>query len=779
MRIAREVADALGSAHRHDVIHRDIKPENILLEEGHAVVADFGIARAIDVAGGTKLTETGIALGTPEYMSPEQGAGSEELDGRSDLYSLGCVLYEMLGGQPPFTGATVESVVHQHLTVEAPSVINLRPAVPAEIAGTLACALAKAPADRFITPAEFAATLLLVGPARGSMPPHRRLGPSWLFRPGTAAASAALLVMVVLLLRGPPSTVRPGAMTRLTLARQLEVDPALSPDGEFVAYAAGPVGRMQLYVRQVGGEGVVSLTTRLDRDQRASGWSPDGRRIAFQSGGSIYVVDALGGRPRIVAEPPEGRAVINPAWSPDGERLAYVVGMAGAGARSLAPRSGEIVAVQQVDGGEVRELTRGFDLHSVAWSPDGSHIAYTSGASLFTLGVQLLGNVDPASIWVVPVNGGTAVRVTDDDFMNISPAWLPDGKSLLFVSNREGSRDIYQVRLDRDGRPIGKSVRITSGIGAQTISTSASGRKLAYSVFVHRANLWSLDVADAAPVSISLARPVTTGNQIIEMADVSPDGSTLVFNSDRDGNHELYKMTLAGGEPERLTDEPADDYAPMWSPDGAEIAFHTLRTGNRDIFIIAADGRSPQRVTTSEGQDYFPVWSADGARLAFLSDRSGELEVYSVTRSPDRNWSSPERLVAAPVHFNFVGAEWAPDGRDVLVLREIERQTLVVVLNAESREERTLLDFDALGLSPRAARWSEDGLVTYTLVQDADQLPSLWALPTTGGPPRLLVQFDDPAKRFVLPWFAVDGKTFYFTINEFESDIWVMDLTLN
>ncbi len=105
LQIAREVADALGSAHRHDVIHRDIKPENILLEEGHAVVADFGIARAIHAAGGEQLTETGLAVGTPAYMSPEQAMGSKELDGRSDLYSLGCVLYEMLAGQPPFTGA--------------------------------------------------------------------------------------------------------------------------------------------------------------------------------------------------------------------------------------------------------------------------------------------------------------------------------------------------------------------------------------------------------------------------------------------------------------------------------------------------------------------------------------------------------------------------------------------------------------------------------------------------------------------------------------------------
>ncbi len=162
VKLAGEVADALNSAHKRDVVHRDIKPQNILLEDGHAVVADFGIARAIDAAGSEQLTETGLAVGTPFYMSPEQASGSKDLDGRSDIYALGCVLYEMLAGQPPFTGPTIESVVHQHLAVEVSPVTNLRPAVSAEIAETLSRALAKTPADRFATAREFADSLTAV-----------------------------------------------------------------------------------------------------------------------------------------------------------------------------------------------------------------------------------------------------------------------------------------------------------------------------------------------------------------------------------------------------------------------------------------------------------------------------------------------------------------------------------------------------------------------------------------------------------------------------------------
>ena len=159
LRIAHEVADALSYAHARGVVHRDIKPENILLEGGHAVVADFGISRALSAAGGERITQTGVSVGTPLYMSPEQAVGDAELDGRSDLYSLACVLYEMLGGQPPFTGPTAESIVRQRLVADAPPITNLRPAVPAAVADALQRALARNPADRFNPVAQFSAAI--------------------------------------------------------------------------------------------------------------------------------------------------------------------------------------------------------------------------------------------------------------------------------------------------------------------------------------------------------------------------------------------------------------------------------------------------------------------------------------------------------------------------------------------------------------------------------------------------------------------------------------------
>src|SRR5437867_10464320 len=159
VQIAAEVADALSYAHRHDVVHRDIKPENILLEAGHAVVSDFGIARAITAAAGGNLTETGIALGTPGYMSPEQGAASARVDERGDIYGVGCVLDERLAGEPPFTGPSAESIVRQHLAAAPPRVSAMRAAVPPAIEEAIVRALAKTPADRFATAADFVEAL--------------------------------------------------------------------------------------------------------------------------------------------------------------------------------------------------------------------------------------------------------------------------------------------------------------------------------------------------------------------------------------------------------------------------------------------------------------------------------------------------------------------------------------------------------------------------------------------------------------------------------------------
>src|SRR6478736_1612136 len=156
LRIAYQVASALDYAHKQGIVHRDIKPENILLQNGEALVADFGIARAITEGGGSKLTSTGVTLGTPTYMSPEQAMADPGIDGRSDIYSLGCVLYEMLAGQPPFTGPTAQSIIARHQLDEAPSLSIIRGTIPEEVEDVVMQALAKLPADRYANAGEMA-----------------------------------------------------------------------------------------------------------------------------------------------------------------------------------------------------------------------------------------------------------------------------------------------------------------------------------------------------------------------------------------------------------------------------------------------------------------------------------------------------------------------------------------------------------------------------------------------------------------------------------------------
>src|SRR5213080_3683566 len=194
LRITRDVTSALSYAHGHDVVHRDIKPENILLSGGEAVVADFGIARAITAAAAGTLTETGIAIGTPGYMSPEQATESERLDGRSDIYSLGCMLYEMLAGEPPYTGANARSVIAKQLTDPVPSVRRLRDTIPPAIDGAVSKALAKAPADRFVTAAQFAEALTpsVTGPVRLRLTARRILAA------GAVTAAVGALVLTVI-----------------------------------------------------------------------------------------------------------------------------------------------------------------------------------------------------------------------------------------------------------------------------------------------------------------------------------------------------------------------------------------------------------------------------------------------------------------------------------------------------------------------------------------------------------------------------------------------------
>jgi serine/threonine-protein kinase len=754
VRIAREVADALSYAHGRDVVHRDIKPDNILLESGHAVVADFGIARAITAAGGEQITETGMAVGTPRYMSPEQVAGQQDLDGRSDLYSLACVLYEMLAGQPPFTGPTLESIIAQHLSAEPPSITAIRPAVPAALAGVLQRALAKTPADRFNPVAQFSDALAVPATPAAVAPPRSR----WLMPAIAAIAVLVAAVAAVVLLRGDASVLVVGATTQVTLDPGLEVDPAISPDGEFVAYAAGPASRMQIYVRRVSGGRPIALTQDSTKNHRWPRWSPDGSLVGYVTGGAIHVVSALGGASRVLVRVAAPRlfaragsdTVPGFGWSPDGRRIAFTAGWPGE------------IYVQELDGGGPRAITSGQETHSLAWSPDGSRIAYVDGNAIFVFGTVNFANEGISTIWVAPVDGGEPVRVTPDGALNVSPQWTPDGRHLLWISNQEGTRDVYRVRLSDSGEPQGSPVRLTTGLNAHGLSLSGEGTRLAYATLVSYSNIWSIRVPRSGSISIREARPVTTGSQTIEGMDLSADGRWLAFDSNRGGNADIYKMPVDGGEPVRLTTDPAGDFMPVWSPDDRTILFHSMRNGNRDLFTVSADGGGVTQRTSGPDHELDGDWSADGQEIVYQWWASDGTLLRVI---PAVEGGGPERDLE-PGAF----PEWSPSNREIAYLWDG-----LLVIPAAGGESQILVPGSVAYSGPQYCAWDPDGRTLYYL-EPGESGWGIWSVPATGGTPRMLVDFDDPTRQHARYGFATDGERFYFTLGSHESDVWVMDL---
>ena len=755
LRIITEVADALAHAHERGVVHRDIKPENILLSGRHALVADFGVAKAVSEASGRlKLTSVGVALGTPTYMAPEQASADPGLDHRVDIYALGVVAYELLAGRPPFTGHTAQEVLAAHMTRPPEPIRNFRGNVAPAVETIVLRCLEKHPADRWQSISELVSQLEPLATPSGGMTPMtgrplatRSAGPRRRLAYGAAAGVVLLGMGIAFSATRPTPPLQLGRRTQVTLTAGVEELPVPTADGKAVAYTAFAWNdtTVRLELRRIEGGSAILLGSGM----WPLSWSPDGSQLL--TGGrrrGLQIVPALGGTPRLLVP-----GVLFGAWSPDGKSVAYA--------------RGDSLFAQPTVGGTPRLIARSLDPSGLAWSPDGKWLAFVSGNSTY----RADWNVATSSLWLVDAAGGTPIRLTRGDHTNASPAWT-SSRRLVFVSNRDRGRDIYQLDLRRDGRPQGEARRLTTGLNASMIGVSADRARLAYSVARVRSNIWRLPLPARGSVSARFAQPVTSGEQNIEIFSITRDGRWLLFDSDRAGRQQIFRMPLSGGEIEPVTDDSFPAFAAEPSPDGKEVAYHSIRAnGYRRVFIKPWDGGTPLPVSPDVDADAMaPLRWPDGSRLIWWSTPSysggapGRLMVATRT---DGRWGQP--TVGPP----FLNIEFTSDGKR-FVANDSTRG--VVVGSTVDDRLRTLVALPVLEAAAAGTpRWAEDRHSVLIPFQ-REGGSQVYEVPVTGGTPRELVRFDGPVQRSGKGVMVERGGQLYFTLGENESDLWVVEL---
>ena len=597
----REVASALDYAHRHGVIHRDIKPENILLHDGQALVADFGIALAVRAAGGIRFTETGISLGTPDYMSPEQATADRELDGRSDIYSLGCVAYEMLAGQPPHTGPSAQAVIAKIVTEEAPPLRRARPSVARHVEAAIHRALERLPADRFQTVAQFAEALTDSQSHGGSTrvltsAERRRRAAGWPLVLGMAAGILGLGFLGGQLARPTSEADRP--LARFALAtgsdHRISTRPrtalALSPDGSLLVYMAEKMdGGHALFARRMD-----SLTAKpIPGTEEGYGpfFSPDGNWLGFFVGTELKKIQLPGGTPISIADGAFefSRSAV---WTESDSIFFEAYG-----------RGNQIWAVSAT-GGTPRAVTSidtatGERVHRLADVLPGSKVVLAVAGSASAAGALVAFRRQSGERKTIISSGITRATYSSNGH--------------LVYAHQDGTLqaapfDIHKLEM---GTPSTIAERIfVSPSGATQFALSRSGA-LAYVPRQPR----DLMLVDRRGVSQNIGGSAG----IFHCPRFSFDGHFLTMDFVQSGMRDVWIQDLAQGTRTRLSFE-GDGHDPVWSPDGSRIAYLSARLGNSGIFTRNADGSgAAHMIVVGESSNYTGAWTPDGSRLITVS----------------------------------------------------------------------------------------------------------------------------------------------------------------
>jgi len=776
--VMRDVARALAYAHAEGVIHRDVKPDNILLSGGTAVVTDFGIAKAISAArtqdvhaprsdDGT-LTQVGSSIGTPAYMAPEQAVG-ESVSTRADLYSWGVVAYELLAGAHPFAGKTGTSQLIAAHIAEPPRPLSERNTeIPRDVADLVMQTLAKNPVDR----PESASVVLtrlntVITPSAERTAPNSaraskvELGPLRWRRFAFAGVAIAVFAGsgIWWLLHRPPATAVLTASSQLTRLAGMEESPTIAPDGKSVAYLAfGPSdSSAHVEFRRTDGGDAVQIAGAL----RPTAWSPSGDRLLVSGPQGLEVRPALGGQGTVI----DARANFG-AWSPDGRRIAYFVAdsLFIGGDNHETPRS----------------VIRAEDPHSPVWSPDGKWIAFVSGNSVYFRNY----NIAPSRIWLVPAAGGTPVAVTPADGINTSPTWAPDSRRLLMVSSLGGVRDVYQINLTSQGKPTGTPQRISTGLNPSLISLSAEGSQLAYSIATYQTNIWKARLPKTGWISTRDALPVANERQTTEALDISRDGRLLIFDSDRAGVMQIFRMSVDGGLVQQLTHGSDPSFKPMFSPDGKEVVYHTISNGLRRIFVVGVDGGKPVQVSPGAAPDERNgSWSPDGKHIAWVVpgavstvSRWRNQAIQVSTRDGRGRWSAPATVAFKGL---LLTPAWSDSGTALIGIDSSMSYVSQPIVGGASRRISGPIKDDWLPSGNAAGVVSSDGTTMYFLNYSGARSGVVVALRLIDGKVREVLRFDEAARPHSNASIGITENSgwMYFTLSDLQSDIWVAKVT--